>query len=78
MTRTVWEAVKLNVWLAWVSSCKVIEVVVTAEDEVTTYLLSKVKRVAETGVTNAPKNNITSIGTSFKAPLDLHYFSPPS
>ena len=47
MTSTVWEAVKLNVWLAWVSSTKVADVVVTAVDEVTTYLLLNVNRVVE-------------------------------
>jgi hypothetical protein len=45
MTRTVWEAAKLNVWLAWVSSTRVEEVVVTTVDEVTTYLLLKARSV---------------------------------
>jgi hypothetical protein len=45
MTRTVWEAVKLNVCIAWVSSTNVLDVVCTSVVEVTTYLLLKVSRV---------------------------------
>ena len=67
MTRTVLEAVKLNVWLAWVSSARVEDVVVTAVDEVTTYLLLNVRRVAETGVTDAAKNNAISTEPSIRA-----------
>jgi hypothetical protein len=66
MARTVLEAVKLNVWLAWVSSTKVADVVVTAVDEVTTYLLSKDRSVAKTGATDATENNRIRVGTSFK------------
>jgi hypothetical protein len=45
MARIVWEAVRLNAWIALVSSCKELEEVVDAVDEVTTYLLLKVRRV---------------------------------
>src|SRR4030042_3811334 len=76
MTRTVLEAVKLNVWLASVSSTKVAEVVVSALDEVTTYLLSKVRSVAKAGVADMPKNNRVSIGINFKGLAIFIFFLP--
>jgi len=45
----------------------VVELLVTGVDEVTTYLLRKLRSVAKEGVTDAPKNNTIRIGTSFKA-----------
>jgi hypothetical protein len=45
-------AVKLNVWLAWLSSTNVVDEVVAAVEDVTTYLLLNVRRIAA-GVVSA-------------------------
>ena len=75
MTRTVLEADKLKVWLAWVSSTKVADVVVTAVDEVTTYLLLKDRSVAKTGDADTPQKNVIKDRVSIKNLLSTFFSS---